>query len=68
MAGTAGVGIKLLVRKDTGSFQIIGMLPGGSARLSGMVQDNDSLLKVLLHACVSAHIQPARTDIEKVCL
>ena len=68
MAGTAGVGIKLLVRKDTGSFQIIGMLPGGSARLSGMVQDNDSLLKVLLHSCESARIQPARTDIDKVCL
>ncbi len=60
MSCTAGVGIKLLVRKDTGSFQIIGLLPGGSAKLSGMVQDNDSLLKVLLHTCVSAQIQPAR--------
>ena len=49
MASAAGVGMKLLVRKDTGSFQIIGMLPGGSAKLSGMVQDNDSLLKVLVH-------------------
>jgi C-terminal processing protease CtpA/Prc len=44
--GTAGVGIKMLMRKDTGVIQIIGMLPGGPAKLSGMVQENDSLLKV----------------------
>jgi hypothetical protein len=46
LVGTAGVGIKMLMRKDTGAIQIIGMLPGGPAKLSGMVQENDSLLKV----------------------
>ena len=46
MAASAGVGIKMLTRKDTGAIQIIGMLPGGPAKLCGMVQENDSLLKV----------------------
>ena len=44
--GTAGLGIKMLMRKDTGAIQIIGLLPGGPAKLCGMVQENDSLLKV----------------------
>ena len=36
----AGVGIKLLMRKDTGAYQIIGLVPGGAAKASGMVQEN----------------------------
>jgi hypothetical protein len=44
--GTAGIGIKLLTRKDTGAQQIIGLVPGGAAKLSGMLQENDTLLKV----------------------
>jgi len=42
----ASVGIKLLMRKDTGAFQIIGLVPGGPAAQSGMVQENDTLCKV----------------------
>merc|ERR1719478_161408 len=45
-AGTAGIGIKLLMRKDTKVYQIIGLVPGGPAKVSGMVQENDVLLKV----------------------
>jgi len=44
-AASAGVGIKILRRKDTGAYQIIGVLPGGPAKTSGMVQENDTLVK-----------------------
>ena len=43
---SAGVGIKILRRKDTGAYQIISVVAGGPAKASGMVQDNDTLVKV----------------------
>ena len=46
MAGVAGVGIQLLMRKDTGAYQIIGVVADGPAKKSGMVQENDTLVKV----------------------
>jgi hypothetical protein len=43
---SAGVGIKVLRRKDTGAYQIISVVAGGPAKASGMVQENDTLVKV----------------------
>ena len=57
--GTAGIGIKLLSRKDTGAQQIIGLVPGGAAKLSGMLQENDTLLKVAAPCVRGSAVQAA---------
>ena len=55
---SAGVGIKILRRKDTGAYQIISVVAGGPAKASGMVQDNDTLVKVR-PAAVHLSLSPA---------
>ena len=34
------------MRKDTNTLQVIGLVPDGPAKKSGMVQENDAVLKV----------------------
>jgi len=44
--GQPNVGIIMRLRKDTNTLQVIGLVPEGPAKKSGMVQENDAVLKV----------------------
>ena len=40
------IGVILRLRKDTGTLQVIGLAPNGPAKQSGLLQENDVLLKI----------------------
>ena len=45
-SGKPHIGVILRLRKDTGTLQVIGLAPNGPAKQSGLLQENDVLLKI----------------------